>query len=181
MRENNAESELMKFRMLLAMLLIAGCSSMQSGKLTDPQIAMMMRIINLGEIRESQVARDKTANTTVREFAQTMINDHEAENNKAESAMSAKDVNSEDTPMSRQLDAQSGAATDRLRALSGAALDRAYIDRQVDAHQGGLKLIDTQLIPNARKKVVKDELTDLRKLVEKHLTRAKQIQSSLPR
>ncbi|HLJ74240.1 MAG TPA: DUF4142 domain-containing protein [Thermoanaerobaculia bacterium] len=171
----------MKFRMLVAMLLMAGCSSMQSTKLTDPQIAMMMRVINLGEIREAQVARDKTANTTVRDFAQMMINDHEAENNKAESAMSAKDVNSEDTQMSRDLDAQSGAATDRLRGLTGAALDRAYIDREVEAHQSGLKLIDTQLIPHAHKKVVKQQLSDLRKLVETHLTRAKQIQSSLPR
>jgi putative membrane protein len=171
----------MKFRVLLAVMLVAGCTSMQPGKLTDPQIAMMMRVINLGEIRESQVVRDKTANTTVRDFAQMMINDHEAENNKAEAAMSAKDVNSEDTQMSRQLDAQSGAATDRLRALSGAALDRAYIDREVQAHQNALNLIDTQLVPNARKKVVKDQLADLRKLVSAHLDRAKQLQASLPR
>ncbi|HJT16267.1 MAG TPA: DUF4142 domain-containing protein [Thermoanaerobaculia bacterium] len=170
----------MKFRAAAAMILIAGCASTQSGNLTDPQIAMMMRVINLGEIREAQVARDKTANTTIRDFAQMMINDHEAENNKAEAAMSAKDVNSEDTPESRQLDAESGAATDRLRALSGAALDRAYIDRQVQAHQNALNLIDKQLVPNARKKIVKEQLTDLRKLVETHLTRAKQIQASLP-
>jgi len=169
----------MKFRAVAAIMLIAGCASMQSGKLTDPQIAMMMRVINLGEIREAQVARDKTANTTVRDFAQMMINDHEAQNNKAEAAMSAKDVNSEDTQMSRQLDAQSGAATDHLRGLSGAALDRAYIDREVEAHQSALNIIDTQLVPNARKKIVKDQLTDLRKLVETHLTRAKQIQASL--
>src|SRR5581483_7422863 len=140
----------------------------------------MMRVINLGEIREAQVARDKTASTTIRDFAQMMINDHEAENNKAEAAMSAKDVNSEDTPQSRQLDEQSGAATDRLRTLSGAALDRAYIDREVQAHQSALNLLDTQMIPNARKKVVKDQLADLRKLVSTHLARAKQIQSSLP-
>src|ERR1041385_8865609 len=118
----------MKFRAVAAVILIAGCASMQSGKLTDPQIAMMMRVINLDEIREAQVARDKAANTTVRDFAQMMINDQEAENNKAEAAMSQKDVNSEDTTQSRQLGAQSGAATERLRALSGAALDRAYID-----------------------------------------------------
>ena len=169
----------MKFRAVLAMLLFAGCASTQSGKLTDAQIAMMMRVINLGEVREAQVARDKTSNATVREFAQMMINDHDAQNNKSEAAMSEKDINSEDTPMSRQLDAASGAAAERLRALSGAALDRAYIDREVEAHQNALNLIDTQLAPNARKKVVKDQLTALRTLVTAHLARAKQIQATL--
>lgn len=170
----------MKFRSLLAVVLIAACATTtQNGKLTDHQIAMVMRVLNLGEVRESEVAREKSGNSAVRDFAQMLINDHDAQNNKTEAELLRADINSEDTTLSRQLDATSGSETDRLRGLTGNALDRAYINRQVDAHQSALNLIDTQLMPNARKKVVKDQLTELRKLIETHLARAKQIQSSL--
>src|SRR5438270_685253 len=143
----------MKFRILIAMMLLAACATApQQEKLTDRQIAMVMRVLNLGEVRESEIARDKSGNASVREFAQMLINDHDAQNNKTESELSRVNINSEDTMLSRQLDAASGAAADRLRAVTAAALDRAYVDRQVDAHQSALSLIDSTLAPQARKK-----------------------------
>jgi len=171
----------MKFRALVAMMLLAGCATTpRQEKLTDRQIAMVMRVVNIAEIRESEIARDKSGNTAVREFAQMLINEHEAQNNKTESELSRRDINSEDTMLSRQLDATSGAAADRLRGLTGAALDRAFADRQTDAHQSALSLIDSTLAPQARKKIVQEQLAALRKMLETHLTRAKQLRSSLP-
>ncbi len=172
----------MKFRAVLALTLFAGCATIpQDRTLTDPQIAMIVRVVNLSEVREGEVAREKSGNASVREFAAMMVTDHTAQNNKAESELSRVDIASEDTPLSRQIDATSGVATDRLRALTGSAFDRAYIDRQVEAHQSALGLIDSKLTPSARKKTLRGQLTDLRKMIDTHLTRAKQIQSSLPR
>jgi putative membrane protein len=172
----------MKFRALVAMMLLAGCATTgQQEKLTDRQIAMVMRVVNIAEVRESEIARDKSGNAAVREFAQMLINEHQAQNNKTESELSRVDINSEDTMLSRQLDATSGAAADHLRGLTGAALDRAYVDRQVDAHQSTLSLIDSTLVPQARKKIIKDQLAALRKMIETHLGRAKQLRSSLPK
>jgi putative membrane protein len=171
----------MKFRMLLAVMLLAGCTSMAPGPTADTDIAMIMRVANLSEVREGELARSKTTDNSVREFAVMMVNEHTAQNNKAESELARVDVASSDTDLSRQLDADSGATTDRLRALSGAAFDRAYMDHQVSAHQSLISLIDSKLMAQARKKQVKAQLTDLRKLADTHLTRAKQIQGSLPR
>jgi putative membrane protein len=171
----------MKFRMLLAVMVLAGCATTQSRKLTDSDIAMIMRVANLGEVREGELARSKTTNTAVRDFAVMMVTEHTAQNNKAESKLANANVASSDTDLSRQLDAESGAGTDQLRQLSGPAFDRAYIDRQVNAHQLLISMIDSKLMPVAKKKVVKDQLTDLRKLADSHLTLAKQIQGSLPR
>jgi putative membrane protein len=172
---------MMKSRMFAALMLLAGCTSMSQQKWTDPQIAMVMRVANLGEVRESELARTKAVDTSVRDFAAMMVTEHTAQNNKAEAELANANINSEDTNLSRQLDATSGTAADRLRALSGSALDRAYIDRSVDAHQSLITLIDSTLMPVARKKVVRDQLTALRALADKHLTRAKQIQAALPR
>ncbi|MDQ6802817.1 MAG: DUF4142 domain-containing protein [Acidobacteriota bacterium] len=166
--------------MLLAVMLLAGCATTQQN-LADSDIAMIMRVANLGEVREGELARSKTTDSAVRDFAIMMVNEHTAQNNKAESEMARVDVASSDTDMSRQLDAESGETTDRLRPLTGAAFDRAYIDRQISAHQSLIAMIDSKLMPHARKKVVKEQLTDLRKLADTHLTRAKQIQGALPR
>jgi putative membrane protein len=171
----------MKFRMLLAVLLLAGCATTQQQKLTDSDIAMIMRVSNLAEVREGELARTKAADIAVRDFAIMMVTEHTAQNNKAESELARFDIASSDTDSSRQLDAESGATVERLRALSGAAFDRAYMDRQVSAHQSLISMIDLKLMPHARKKALKDQLTDLRKLADKHLTRAREIQGSLPR
>ena len=45
-----------KFRILAALMLFAGCASMSQQKLTDRQIAMVMRVANLGEVRSIDVA-----------------------------------------------------------------------------------------------------------------------------
>jgi len=171
----------MKFRLFLAVTLLAGCATTGQQNLTDSEIAMIMRVSNIAEVREGEVARTKATSGDVRDFATMMVTEHTSQNNKAEAELARADVASSDTMLSRQLDAESGEAADRLRPLSGAAFDRAYIGRQVDAHQSFLTMIDTKLTPTARKKAVKEQLTDLRKLIDKHLARAKQIQGSLPR
>jgi putative membrane protein len=173
----------MKFRMLLLTMLLPACINYTSQQhhLTDPEIAMVMRVTNLSEVREGELARTKATDTSVRDFGIMMVTEHTAQNNKAESELARVNVYSEDSNLSRQLDADSGLVTDRLRGLSGPAFDRAYIDRQVDAHQSLITLIDSTLMPIAKKKVVREQLTALRTLADKHLARARQIQSSLPR
>ncbi len=175
----------MKLRLVLPIIttvFVVGCATTpQQRRLTDSEIAMIMRVANLGEVREGELAREQGADAAVRDFGTMMVNEHSSQNSKAESELARADISSEDTELSRQLDAASGAATDRLRALTGRAFDRAYIDRQVEAHQSVLNLIDSRLVPAAHRKVVRDQLEEMRKTVQRHLARAKQIESALPR
>jgi putative membrane protein len=142
---------------------------------------MVMRVANLSEAREGELAREKAADPAVRDFGAAMVTEHSAANSKAESELAKAYITSEDSPLSRQLDAESGTAADRLRNLTGRAFDRAYIDRQVQVHQSLLNLIDTRLKPSAHKTVLKNQLTEMRKAVEQHLTRARQVAAALPR
>jgi putative membrane protein len=162
-------------------ILAAACASFSDrAKLTDREIAMVVRVSNLGEVREGQLGRDKATDAAVRDFAQMMVTEHTAASNKAESDLARVDIPSADSSLSRQIDASSGNATDMLRALpAGRAFDRAYMDRQVDAHRYILGVIDQTLVPNAHAKALRGVLADMRKLVEQHLTRAQQIQSNL--
>src|ERR1700736_405502 len=110
----------MKFRMVLAVLLLAGCTSMNPGPTADTNIAMIMRVANLAEVREGELARFLTTDTSVRDFAVMMVTEPTAQRNKAEAELARVNIASSDSDASRQLDAESGATTARLRALSGA-------------------------------------------------------------
>ena len=170
-----------RYLAIAVLMLLAACaSSSDRAKLTDPEVAMVVRVSNLGEVREGQLARDKATDAAVRDFAQMMVIEHTAASNQAESDLARADIPSADSSLSRQIDANSGSATDMLRASpAGPAFDRAYMDRQVDAHRYILGVIDQTLVPNARSKVLRRVLADMRKLIEQHLTRAQQIQSTL--
>jgi putative membrane protein len=176
----------MKRRLILSLAavvpLVACRSSSDRARLTDPEVAMVVRVSNLSEVREGQLARDKATDTAVRDFAQMMITDHTAASNKAEADLARAGIPSEDSQLSRQIDANSGTATDSLRAAaSGRDFDRAYMDRQIEAHRYILGVIDQTLVPNAHSKALKTVLAEMRKTVQDHLTRAQQIQSNLAR
>jgi putative membrane protein len=164
------------------MIFAAACSTsgpQQQQRLSDQEVAMVMRVLNIAEIREATLMRDKATDKTLKDFAQRLINDHEAQMNKAEADLLKANIESEDSTLSRELDAKSGAARERLQQLSGAEFDRAYIDREITANQTAIKLIDERLVPSAHKKIVGNAALALKKLIEIHLDEAKKIQANL--
>jgi putative membrane protein len=173
---------------LLALVSIALCAACASGTAPvqsttrlegDPEVAMVIRVANLGEVREGEVARSKAASAAVKDFANMMINEHGAAEDKAETALLKADLPFKDSALSRQLDAESGSATQSLSNMSGADFDRAYMDRQILAHQKILETIDSTLVPLARKKALKEVLTETRTTVQQHLEKAKQVRAGL--
>ena len=174
----------MRLRVPLVLLAVvaAGCVHLNTdtARFEDPEIAMVMRIVNLNEVREGELAREKAAEPAVREFATMMVTEHSATSSKIESALFKANIASDDSPLSKQLDAESGSATERLRALAGRDFDRAYMQRQIEVHQNVLNLIDTKLMPQAKKKVVKEQLNLLKAGVQQHLARAQQVAKAIP-
>lgn len=166
---------------VIAVLALVSCAtSRDQANLTDPEIAMVTRVANLGEVREGNIARDKATDPAVREFAVMMVNEHNEANTKAEEALAKKEIPSADSALSRQIDTNSATAADMLRnAAAGAPFDRAYMDRQIEVHQYVLNTIDKQLLPSAHDKAVRQVLNDMRTTVQKHLDRARQIRTAL--
>ncbi|MCU1228553.1 MAG: hypothetical protein JWO97_1437 [Acidobacteria bacterium] len=170
-----------KMALLVLVTLATSClTSYQPKHLTDPEIAMVMRVANLGEVREGNVARTKAADAAVREFAVMMVNEHTEGNVKTEEALAKKEIPSDDSNTSRELDVASATAADSLRATpEGPAFDRMYMDRQVSVHENLLSMIEKTLLPAARASVVKTALNDMKKTVTKHLEKARQVRSAL--
>ncbi|HEX2082852.1 MAG TPA: DUF4142 domain-containing protein, partial [Xanthomonadaceae bacterium] len=67
------------------------------------------------------------------------------------------------------------AELDALAARCDDEYEKAYMDAMVKGHEEALAAIDEKMIPRATRDDVRQHLTDTRKHVEMHLTRAKEI------
>jgi putative membrane protein len=148
--------------------------------LTDAQIAHVVMTANSGEVDLGNLAKDKAENADVKAFANDMVTDHSAANEKGDQLAQQISLTPEENDLSTQLKSsveQSKAKLDS--AAAGAAFDKAYIDDQVTAHQTVLDALDNTLIPGAQNADLKSMLQNMRPTVAQHLERAKQLQTKL--
>jgi putative membrane protein len=147
--------------------------------LNDAQIAHIAVTADAIDSTAGVLAKKKATSKAVKDFAQTMVNDHGAVNKQAVALATKLKVTPEANDVSKQL--QSGAEQNiaNLNGKSGAAFDSAYIDHEVAYHQAVLDALDQTLIPQAQNAELKDLLVKVRPSFAAHLARAKQIQGEL--
>jgi putative membrane protein len=129
--------------------------------------------INDGEIQLSQLALTNASSQQVKDFAQTMINDHEAAN----AALEAKGFKMVGNPITAVLARDVNSRMAALRARSGADFDSAYLASQVELHQMALDTISSTLIRSAKGEGLRTTLASMQESVQHHLA---QVQSLRP-
>jgi putative membrane protein len=177
-------TQTMKSALLLTLLLSAACSTTSIGNSNtrlddDREVAMIVRVANLSEVREGNVARTRATDPAVRDFAVMMVNEHSNAETKAETDLLKADLAFTDSEVSRKLDAESGAVAESLSQLKGSQFDQAYMDRQIAVHQAVLDTIDKTLLPKARNRHLRDVIKETRTTVQTHLEKAKTIRAAL--
>jgi putative membrane protein len=160
-------------------LLTAASASAQQAKLTDPQIAHIAYTAGEIDIKAAQQALQKTHNGMVRAFAQDMIRDHKAVNEKALALVKQLHVTPENNTTSRALLKQADAERNKLAKLSGPAFDRAYIQNEVTYHQTVDNALETTLIPSASNPELKGLLSTGLKIFQGHEQHAEQVAAAL--
>ena len=145
----------------------------------DPEVGMVLRVANLAEMREGDLARDRAASQAVKDFASAMASEHAQASSKTENELARKEIPSADSDLSRQIDTESGKTVEALRARTGADFDRAYMDRTVAFHRYLIDTIDKTLKPAAKNKVVVTALDETRATAQKDLTKAEEIRKGL--
>lgn len=146
---------------------------------TDPQIAAIVVAANTVDIEFGKLAQSKTRNEKVKQFAETMINDHAAVNKSAAELVTKLGVTPEESETSRGLTAGGEKTRARLGALSGEEFDREYIANEVAYHKLVIEAVDKTLIPNAKNAELKAALVGVRPALVAHLQHAEQIQAEL--
>lgn len=147
--------------------------------LSDPEVAHVAVTANAIDVELAKFTLARTRAPVVRQFAQTMINDHTAVNAQAAALAGKLGVTPADNAVSQSL--QTGAADARktLESLQGAAFDRAYMDREVGYHQAVLDAIDQLLVPTTENAELKKLLVGVRPAIAAHLEHARHLRGQL--
>jgi putative membrane protein len=171
-------------RKLTAALVAAsllGCATAhaQGTKLNDAQIAHVAYTAGEIDIKAAQLALKKSKNNDVRAFAQDMLRDHRAVNQKALALVKKLKVKPQENDTSRSLAKQAKAKRAELAKLSGAAFDKAYAQNEVAYHKTVDAALETTLIPSASNQELKDLLATGLKIFQGHEQHAEHVVAGL--
>lgn len=149
-------------------------------KLTDAEIAAIVKAANTGELEQAKLAKTKTKNKHVKDFAAMMVKDHTDMIKSGDALCKKAGIEPKDNEISAHMTDEAKTTLELLKGTAkGADFDKAYIDAQVNAHTQVLDSIDKKLMPNVQNPDLKAELERARPKVEVHLGQAKEIQAML--
>ena len=161
---------------LLAPVAVLG---QQGSRLTDAEIAHIAVTANQIDIDAAELAEGRAQSAAVKEFAQTMIRDHNAVIERASALAERLGVTPADNEVSQSLLEEAEDETAKFDDLAGTSFDRSYIHREVEYHRAVLHTIDDVLIPQTRNDELRQLLTEVRPAIEAHLQHAEQIAADL--
>ncbi len=166
---------------IVACCLMSGLAFAQAPapKPTDPQIAHIAYTAGQLDIQAAELALKTSKNKEVRDFAQNMVTDHKAVNDKALALVKKLKVTPEDNDTSRALTKQAADKQKQLSALKGAAFDKAYAENEVAYHKTVNGALETTLIPSASNAELKDLLSTGLKIFQGHQQHAEHVAQDL--
>lgn len=159
--------------MLMALILAAAAS------LSDPQIANIAVTAHKIDVERGKYALKHTKNDEVKQFAEQMVNDHQAGIKEAVALATKLHVTPEPSAVSKSLQDGAKKAHAQLKKEKGAKFDKDYIDIEVAYHQAVIDAVKNTLVPGAQNAELKTLLQNAVPTLEGHLQHAKMVQSQL--
>jgi len=148
-------------------------------KLTDAQIAHIAYTAGDIDIKAAELAIEKAQSEAVKSFANDMLRDHKAVNDKALALVKKLNVTPEDNDTSKGLVKQAEDKRAELSKLSGAAFDKAYATNEVAYHKTVNGALETALIPGAANAELKSLLETGLKVFKGHEQHAEHVANEL--
>ena len=164
---------------IAALGLLSGTALAQGAKPTDPQIAHIAYTAGVIDINAAKQALKKSSNKDVKSFAEDMVRDHEAVNNKALALVKKLKVTPEDNDTSKTLSKNASDKIAELSKLKGAEFDKAYVANEVAYHKAVDSALETTLIPSASNADLKSLLQTGLKIFQGHEQHAEQVAAGL--
>ena len=159
----------------MALLVSLPASSAEKPKLNDAQIAAIAYTAGEVDVNAGKQALEKSKDPDVRTFAQEMVADHTAVNDKATALLKKLNVTPEPTATSKSLSDGGKKKLTDFAKLSGANFDRDYVNNEVAFHKTVNDALRSTLIPDATNPELKDLLQSGLKLFEMHQMHAEQL------
>jgi putative membrane protein len=151
----------------------------QATKPNDAQIAHIAYTAGQIDIKAAELALQKSKNKDVRAFAEDMVRDHKAVNEKALALVGKLKVTPQDNDTSKSLVKAANDEEASLKKLDGAAFDKAYAENEVAYHKTVNGALENTLIPSASNPELKELLQTGLKIFQGHQQHAEQVAKSL--
>ena len=164
---------------LAAAILLATLTAHAADNLSDAQIAHIAYTAGTLDITAAKVALEKSKTADVRAFAENMVKDHQAVNDKALALVKKLGVTPEDNDTSKGLVKQQAEKQAELAKLSGGAFDKAYVDNEVAFHKAVIGSLEKTLIPSTENAELKSLLQTGLKIFQGHEQHAEHIVAGL--
>ena len=136
--------------------------------------ARKSQMTNLFEIEAAQLALERTQDGNVRQFAEQMIKDHHAAAEKLQVAAGRSRI----TLSGLKLDNEYRQKIEKLRNAGAGEFDRTYMKMQIEGHQQALKL-HQDYAKAGELPALRETAADLARAIERHLTRAKEVETMI--
>lgn len=129
---------------------------------------------NMMEIQLGQIAQKKASKKEVKQFAEMVVKDHKAANEKLKNIAKQKNIKLADS-----LGAEMKEHKTMLEKKSGAAFDKAYMDMMVKDHTKSIKLYESAINDLNNEQALSQYATQALETIEMHQKRAKEINQKL--
>jgi putative membrane protein len=157
-------------------VLMSGTLFGQNTKLTDPEIASVAVTANQIDINFAKIAKEKSKNSDILQFADMMTKDHQSVIDQAVALVKKLGVTPKDNALSMKLNAEAENTAKTLRSKSDADFNKAYIDNEVGYHKAVISTVEGQLIPQSQNAELKALLQKVLPVLKTHLEHAQMVQ-----
>ena len=147
--------------------------------LDDAAIAHIAVTANQLDVTGAEQALEKSTDSAVRGFAETMIRDHRGVIAQAAALAERLGVTPKDNDHSRALSSQAAEVRAELAHLRGRAFDRAYMENEVAFHETVIHAVEQNLVPNTSNAELRHLLEAVLPALRTHLEHAKQLSAEL--
>lgn len=165
--------------LVAAAALVAWAPAFAAPGPSDAEIAHIAYTAGALDVAAAEQALQKAQSEEVRAFAQTMVRDHRAVNERALALVKKLGVTPAPNAVSASLSGEAKATMDRLGSLQGAEFDRAYAQSEAAFHRAVNGALQSTLIPSADNAELKALLEAGLALFREHQMHAEQLAAKL--
>ena len=153
----------------------------ESNMLNDMEIAHIAYTAGNIDISYAHLALAFSTDPAIREFAETMIRDHTAVNEKALALLNKLNATPQNNATSQQLMADAEEFKRKLVQQKGKSFDQMYAKNELDYHQFVNKTVETQFIPAVQNNEFKQLLRSALKTFKVHERHAERMNKKIMR
>lgn len=164
---------------LCSVTLLSPVFGQNTPTLSDPEIASVAVVANQNDIDFAEIAKQKSHNPEVLEFANTMITDHKAVIDLAVALVTKLHVTPKDNAVSKSLLSDAEKTKEMLNSKSAKEFDKAYVDNEVGYHKAVIAAVKDLLIPQSQNEELKALLQKVVPILEAHLAHAEMTQKKI--